>query len=237
MHEPAYKKPRIGWLDTFRGIAIILMVIFHFCYDLTYFGWYDANVGGKSAWLPFRYLILTMFVSLMGISINLAYASRSNIKQYSRWLVKLFAAAGLVTVGTYFVFPTSWVFFGVLHFMAVASIVVYALKDLRFVSFILGISIVLVNLTDFLPYGWPITYIRHLFHEGRSVDYVPLIPWLGVALIGSSLSQFVTGVPCLERIETSLPKILQTLGRHSMVIYLLHQPVLLGALYCVKYFV
>ena len=84
---------RLAWLDALRGIAVVLMVIFHFCYDLSYFGWLDADVAGPSAWMPFRYVIVTTFVVTMGCCLYLAYHSTMHWRHFARRQLKLLGVA------------------------------------------------------------------------------------------------------------------------------------------------
>lgn len=231
------KRPRIEWIDSFRGLAVLLMIVYHFFYDLSYFGWYDADVGGRSEWLPFRYLILTMFISLMAISLYRVHSDRLRLDKYAHWLIRVAGASLIVSVGTSFMFPHSWVYFGVLHFMTVASIFVLLLRNYRIINFIIGWVMIVVYNLDLLPFGWPVNLIRHIFHDGKSVDYVSIFPWLGVALIASSLSQKLFSLNVLNRIGARFPGFVQFLGRHSLPVYLIHQPILFGILYAYKFLV
>lgn len=232
--------PRITWVDTLRGLAIVLMMVYHFAYDLSHFGWYDSDVGGRSAWLPFRYLILTMFISLMAISVNLSHRAGFRPKPCAIWLFKVGGCALLVSFGTSLQFTHSWVYFGILHFMVVASLVVLLLRPYALVSLLLGVAIVVTHwvdiwVTDILPYGWPISYIKHWFHGGRSVDFVPMVPWMGVALIASGVSLKLVALERVQSWVSKLPSFLTFFGRHSLLIYMIHQPIFFGILYSVKY--
>lgn len=114
---------RIQWIDALRGIAIILMVIFHFCYDLRYFGYVDWNVPNGPNWWPFRYVILTLFIFTLGMSLSLAHSTRVHWKKFSIRLGQLALASGAITAMSIFMFPNTWIYFGILHFLCVASVV------------------------------------------------------------------------------------------------------------------
>lgn len=228
-------KTRLDWLDALRGCAIILMVIFHFFYDLSYFGWYDSDVSGVSNWLPLRYLIIGLFAFAMGVSLHVVHAKRFKPSAYARWLLKVFLAGLGVIVATYFVFPHNWVYFGILQFMLVASFGVMALLRWPLASVVVGVAMVVAFRFGNIPYGWPITEIQFLFHNNISVDYVPLFPWLGVALIGAGVAQRLKHSVWLQQVGVQAPHWIKRLGRHTLVIYLAHQPVMLGMMFVVKW--
>jgi uncharacterized membrane protein len=109
------------WVDTLRGFVIVLMVIFHFCYDLRYFGYVDWQVPNGEYWWPFRYFILSVFIFTVGMSLSLAHAKRFFLRQFSRRAIQLLLAAIVVSIGSRALFPQSWIYFGILHFIFVTS--------------------------------------------------------------------------------------------------------------------
>ena len=115
-------RQRLLLIDALRGIAIAMMVAFHFCFDLSYFGLADFNFYEDSFWLNARTLILSSFLFLVGVSLVLATRSGLILTRYLRRLGYLLAAALLVSVATWWMFAERFVFFGVLHFIALASV-------------------------------------------------------------------------------------------------------------------
>lgn len=221
---------RYLWLDGVRAIAVVLMIIFHFFYDLSYFGWYQADVSGVSAWLPFRYFIISLFTLSLGLSLSLVHAKKYQWTKYGLWFAKVFFAAVLVSVGTSFIFPENWVYFGILHFMCVASLLVMLLVKSKWLSFCVGVAIIAIYIFTELHYGWPIHYVQFLFHDNVSEDFVPLFPWAGVALVGSALTPVLVNSALLHQLGALLPKPFLFLGRNTLIIYLLHQPIIFGVL-------
>ena len=107
---------RIHWVDSVRGLAIVLMVIFHFCYDLRYFGYVDWNVPNGASWWPFRYVILTLFIFTLGVSLSLAHSSVIRWRKYAVRLGQIVLAATGITLMSLLMFPNGWIYFGILHF-------------------------------------------------------------------------------------------------------------------------
>ncbi len=219
---------RIWELDFLRGAAILLMVIFHFIYDLNAFYQvpiqYDQGLVyyiGKAA--------ATLFIIIAGISSSL---SRSNIKRG----IKLLLWGMLITLATAITVPESNIIFGILHFLG-ASILLYPLfKQQKPVlllfegTVIILAGIALDNIT--LSSNWlaPLGLPAENF---VSADYYPLIPWFGLFLYGVAWGKI------LYHDKKSLfyfrPRygLLSTLGKHSLLIYLIHQPVLLLFFYLI----
>ena len=221
-------KVRIWELDFLRGIAILLMVIFHCIYDLNAF--YQIPIQYDQG--PVYYIgkaAASLFIFIAGISSSL---SRSNVKRG----IKLILWGIVITFTTSIAVPGSNIIFGILHFLG-ASILLYPLfkgrKPLLLLLF--GTAIILAGVTldnitmsnNWLaPLGLPAK-------DFISVDYYPLIPWFGLFLYGVAWGQI------LYHDKKSLfyfrPRysLLSTLGKHSLLIYLIHQPVLLLFFYLI----
>ena len=91
---------RLVVIDALRGLAILLMVIFHFCFDLSYFGLADFNFYQDLFWLHARTFILSLFLLLVGCSLVLANGGKLDIRRYLRRLAMLIASAALITLST-----------------------------------------------------------------------------------------------------------------------------------------
>ena len=230
-------RPRIWEIDFLRGVAIILMVGYHLLYDL------GAMVGVRSflgfstdlssrAWTIAQLFFAGLFVVLSGISGTL---SRGNVRRG----LKLAAVALLVTAATFVFDRTSTILFGILHCLAV-SILIYGLVLEKAGAaacatagvFVIGLGKGLDALLEgatigtnwLLPFG---------FHDAalNSFDYFPLFPWLGIFLVGAALGKSVYASR-RSLIPTALPvTFINLAGRHSLLIYIVHQPIILGVLY------
>ncbi|NMA02069.1 MAG: DUF1624 domain-containing protein [Clostridia bacterium] len=219
-------KNRINELDFLRGLAIILMIYFHLIYDLREFYDYpfvysegiNYYVGKCSALL---------FITLTGISCSF---SRSNIKRGLRILLYAF----LITFVTYWLFPESYINFGILHFLGVSILLhMYFKKIQPLALFLLGTLTIIVGIifakiqvtTGFL---FPLGLLTSVY---SSLDYYPLFPYFGFFLYGIAFKKVL--YPYNQSLIAYPLKnnFISKLGRHSLFIYLVHQPLLLGILY------
>lgn len=202
---------------------MLLMVIFHFCFDLRYFGFVDWDVPNGPGWWQFRYVILSLFIGTVGISMSLAQGAGFNRKAFLLRQAKLLAAALLISLMSVFMFPQSWIYFGILHFIFAASLICLLLVRFPLLSLVLGIAIVLAHIFDITDPFWPFVYIGQYLPR-YTEDFVPFFPWLGVALIGVYLGHLIRHKkPSFCRYSESSTA---CMGRHALLIYLLHQPIL-----------
>ena len=209
-------------VDLMRSLAIFLMMIFHFIYDLKYFDWVTWNISDANGWNYFRNVILTLFFLCIGISLTYKHAKTFDKKSFFYRLLKVSSAALLVTIMSLFMFPRHWIFFGVLHFIVVACLFAAPFIKLPKTSALVGFFILLLGIFGDIPKRWPFYYISDsLPLYGK--DFVSLFPWLGVILLGITLghSDFfnrnsIKASPLINRL--TIP------GKHSLAIYLLHQP-------------
>lgn len=227
-------RERLVLIDALRGVAILLMILFHFCFDLAYFGLADFNFYRDSFWLNARTVILSSFLLLVGVSLVLATQGGIDTRRYLRRLAMIVAASLLVSAGTWWLFAERFVFFGVLHFIALASVLGLVFVRAGWFSLLAGIAVIALDVYYQSPWFDVVgrRWIGLMTHKPATEDYVPLVPWFGVVLLG------IFAGPALQRLARRLqPRrvpapfgVLATAGRHSLMIYLLHQPVLMGAL-------
>ena len=223
------KSSRDQALDLMRGIAIIMMIVFHLIYDLNTFGY--TNIPLSNFWLTsyWRYLIVFLFLNAVGISLVIAYGNNFSLKKFIKRLAILGLAALSVSLGTYFLFPDAWVYFGILHLIWTATLIAIIFvqfpKTSLFVAaliFILGY----LNLPD-------LSFFRFLLSDYlplSSVDFYPLFPWIAFVFTGIYLGHN----PIYKKIFFMRVPFLQLVGQHSLIIYLLHQVILfslVGAIY------
>ncbi len=228
--------PRILWVDALRGFAIVLMIVFHFCYDLRYFGYVDWSVPDGDYWWPFRYIILTLFIFTAGLSLSLAYGQQWDTKKFSKRSLFVGLSALLVTAMSLLLFPTAWIYFGILHFIFIASLLSLLWLRLPRVAIVFGLCILLAYQFEWLDKQWPFVFFEHWLPQSTE-DFVPLFPWLGVMLLGVGLGGILlqqapkflflgcfnySYFQCVRRLGVGLAY----MGKHSLVIYLVHQPVL-----------
>lgn len=233
---------RLQSVDGLRGVAILLMIAYHFSYDLSYFGFAQFDFYGDPFWLHARTLILGLFLFLVGISLVLATGSRLRPRRYLTRLGLLVGSAAVISLSSYLMFGPRWIFFGVLHFIAVASVVGLLFVRRPWLAWGTGAGLILLDRLFAHPWfdqpAWQ--WFGLMTYKPPTEDYVPFVPWFGVVLLGIFVGHWLCRrpmAPALLRWRSRLPpaRLLAFAGRHSLSIYLLHQPLLLGMLWLAKY--
>ena len=219
---------RIPLIDELRGLAVLLMAAFHFCYDLSAFGFlrFEMN-GGFFSW--FRFLIVTLFFIAIGAGLFLGHSKTIRWRRFCFRELKVVAGALVISLTTYLMYPQSWVWFGVLHFIAVASILALPFVRVPRTALITGVTIFLLyNLLDWFNLALLYQALQPTLHLPKGTqDLTRLIPWLGMVLIGIYLgSRGFWGVYAMPLGLLRRP--IDWLGRHSLLFYLLHQAPLFG---------
>jgi len=204
---------------------MILMAIYHFCFDLNQFGVIHQDMNNSDFWLDFRAVIMTLFMGLIGVGLYLGRASWSS-RSYWKRMARIAACAAVISIVTYAMFGQSWVFFGVLHFAFLVSLVGPGLIQLPWLMLPLGAFLVVLPL-EYRSLWW---HQPGLIISGLSPwkpiteDFAPLCPWLGVAFLGIFVAYQARRWH--QRLyEMEIPP-LSRLGHHSLAFYMLHQVVL-----------
>jgi uncharacterized membrane protein len=227
--------PRWFALDIARGLAVVAMVIFHLIWDLAHFGYAPPNLP----WTPevrfFGHAIAFAFLFIAGVALVLANRPDLRPRAFARRLAIVGGAAGLVSLGTWLIFPGSWVFFGILHCIAAASV---AALPLLFLPWPVALAAALVCLMAPLFVAAPAFNADALLwlglgtREPLTQDWRPFLPWAGAVFAGVAagglLWRLRGGAPVSDAgARARLPgRWTAFLGRHSLAIYLLHQPAL-----------
>jgi uncharacterized membrane protein len=233
------RKGRMGSLDTLRGLALIAMASYHFTWNLEYFGYLEPGTATTGLWKLYARAIASSFLFLAGFSLFLAHGKAINWPSFGKRFAMVAGSALLITIATYVAFPESFIFFGILHNIAAASLVgllflrAPPLVTLLFAA--LAFALPQYVQSDFFNSKW-LAWVGFSTMPPRSNDYVPLLPWLAPFLAGLAVSQFVTPRSWLDRFRNpSSPRnLIATAGRHSLAFYLIHQPALIGLVYAVS---
>ncbi len=233
------RKGRMGSLDTLRGLALIAMASYHFTWNLEYFGYLEPGTATTGLWKLYARAIAISFLFLAGFSLFLAHGKAINWPSFGKRFAMVAGSALLITIATYVAFPDSFIFFGILHNIAAASLVgllflrAPPLVTLLFAA--LAFALPQYVQSDFFNSKW-LAWVGFSTMPPRSNDYVPLLPWLAPFLAGLAVSQFVTPRSWLDRFRNpSSPRnLIATAGRHSLAFYLIHQPALIGLVYAVS---
>ena len=224
---------RFWEIDFMRGVAIFMMVIFHFVWDLSFF--YNVDISFSFGfWKIFQTLTASLFIFLVGVSSFLS--SQKNNTKFKLFLkrgLKVFSFGLLITLVTKILFPSEYIIFGILHFIGVAIILSYFFLNLKYLNLFFGFLFIIVggiiktNYFDF-SYLLPFGFVPSGF---STLDYFPIFPWFGVVLFGIFWAQLF--YKDNERLfefniknNNFLSKKISYTGRKSLIIYLIHQPVL-----------
>ena len=229
---------RYQLIDILRGVAIALMVFYHFSYDLTYFQLVKFDFYRDPFWLNLRTLIVSLFLGLVGVSLVLATERGINRRRYFKRLGLLVLFSLAISINSYFMFPGRTIVFGILHFIAFASVVGLLFVRWPGVSLVVGLGIITLDRIyqhAFFDQAW-VHWLGLMTHKPATEAYVPVIPWFGVVLIGIFIGHQLQRAPALKFVRTwqsnnFLIRGLALAGRHSLLIYVLHQPILLGLLW------
>jgi uncharacterized membrane protein len=227
---------RFERLDALRGAAIVWMAAFHFCFDLNHFGLLDPRQDfyRDPFWTVQRALIVTLFMFTAGLSQAVALDAGQGWPRFWRRWAQIAGCAVLVSAGSALMFPRSWISFGVLHGFAVMLVLARMAAPLRGWLWPLGLLCVL--LPQLVQHPWLDSrwsnWVGLVTRKPVTEDYAPVLPWLGVMLWGLAAGQWLLA----QRrawLAGTLPAALSplaTLGRWSLSFYMLHQPVLIGAI-------
>jgi len=236
---------RYGRIDALRGLAMVWMTAFHFCFDLSHFGYWPQDFRGDPFWTLQRTCIVSLFLLCAGLGQAVAWQRALGWRRFVlRWW-RIAACALLVTVGSAVMFPRSFIYFGVLHGMAVMLLVVRwtAGRSPRWLLLAGVLALASPQLAAWLLHGplagladacngRALNWLGWITRKPFTEDYVPVFPWLGVMWMGMACGRWL-----LERrsplVQGRLPAglgPLALLGRHSLGYYMLHQPVMIGAL-------
>lgn len=230
---------RIWQIDFIRGIAIILMIIFHLIVDLKEFYAYNLDYFGGFWYLEGKFSAI-LFMLICGVSSTLGRSS--TLHGY-----KVFMWSMVLTAVTYVYNENCYILFGILHFLGISLLSVRIMRKLS-IPWLLLVSCATILVGQLFaarfvtnPYLFPIGLMTSTF---VSMDYYPLFPWYGVFLWGLILGKILStnkkrlGICQVPRMQLESPTHLKPfrekiiwLGQHSLVVYLIHQPLLLGFLY------
>lgn len=219
---------RAPYLDALRGMAVIWMIIFHAAYDLRMFHFLSWDFS-QGFWFAFPRVIAFTFLFCVGLSLNFGHVPGPNWNSLAKRSFKLGAAALAVSIGTYFMFPTQWIYFGTLHCILVGSILGVLVVNHRTLCWVLLITI----LTGQYLLEYDIKWVSSVLQK-PSMDFIPIYPWFWAILLGIVSGPYLSRINFLNQMKPR--PFLNLLGRHSLKIYLLHQPLLFGAIWVLSQF-
>jgi uncharacterized membrane protein len=225
-------------IDLVRGIAIMMMVVFHTLFDLNFFSVFSVQVSG-GFWRYFAYATASLFLLVAGISLTISRAkmpaqvTRSQV--IKKFLVRgagIFLLGLLVTLCTWIYLKEGFIIFGILHLIGVSVMLSPLFFWLKKRAVLPGLLCIITGYFLATVNG-PIWLLPLGIHPASfwSVDYEPLFPWFGCVLIGMGLGEYLYKDGLRQFVVPDIPVMviqpLAFLGRHSLVIYLIHQPIII----------
>lgn len=236
---------RFWEVDALRGCAIVFMIIYHTFYDLDLLGNFSFAVNQGKLWIIGRSSAV-LFIYTAGIALSLSY-SRYRLKhpenrnlwhKYVKRGIRIFLWGSLITLVSWFAYPSMPIIFGILHFLGISIIIAYPLIEKKHANLIIAAVVIAIGLylkTIHVPNDWFLWLGVHST-SFQTLDYFPLLPWFGLVLIGIATSNHL--YPAYER-RFNIPdmtglapvRLLTAMGKNSLAMYLLHQPAIILILY------
>lgn len=231
-------------LDAARGLAVVAMILFHSIWDLSYFGYAPANLPWSAPMRLFGHSIAFAFLFIAGVALTLAHRDQIRWRPFWRRFAIVAGAAALVTIGTYVVFPSAYVFFGILHCIAAASLLALLFLPAPWPFALVTAAFFLAGPELFASSAFNSNWLQWIglsTSEPMTQDWRPLFPWAGALLLGVAAGKLLLPIygersgAGGEGVLPQAPRPLATsaergrlffLGRHSLIIYLAHQPLL-----------
>lgn len=237
-----YRKEKI---DLARGIAILAMIFYHFCWDLGEFGIIDREAVNSGGWRLFAQIIGSSFLFISGLSFWFFFRFGRNLNSFWNRFLKLFLGSLFVSIGTYLAYGDYFIFFGILHLFCICNLVAFAI--VRFsVTTLIGFAIFTSIFASYVSFdtlgsrffAWSGLYSGSV----GTVDFYPFFPWASAYILGLAFGKLVyknrtkldeDKDPIEAKSEqffiTRIPKaVLKFLSSYSLYIYLIHQPILFG---------
>ncbi len=229
------QRQRYYALDLLRGLSLLLMVCHHFGYNLVSFGLVGPGLIDNIALDILQPFFASCFIAMSGASSKF---SRNNVKRG----LKICAAALAVSAFTYgfgkFSGLNMFIGFGILHFLGVSTLIYTAVQPVLskirihgvvwLVAFFAAFSV--FPITSNITWLWPIG----VYYPGfSSADYFPLLPWIFMYFFGAWLADPIKDGKMPDFFYKMRCAPLEWVSRHSLWVYLLHQPLIYGGMYLI----
>ena len=239
--RPAHPTTRIDAVDVARGTALVAMIIYHFSWNLRWFGLVDWQVDRDAGWRLFAALIAASFLALVGVSVVLAHTDTVDWNAAWRRIARVAVAAAAISLVTWVVLDDLYVRFGILHAIALGSVIALLAVSISSggLALIGGIALALplIAQTSFAGDAW-LAWTGLISDPPDAVDFVPVLPWVGVIFLAMAATRVAHArgfwaILARWRAQAAATRLLARAGRHSLAVYLVHQPILFGAVWAV----
>ncbi len=212
---------RDRYLDQMRGVGVLMMIIFHFIYDLNYFNFININLFTDIIYIIWRYIIVAIFMNAVGISLVIAYKNKT-FSYFLARLYKLTIIVAVLSLVSYLAFPNKWIYFGILHVILVSSIIGFFFKKNPNIALVIAIAIIIANIFNLPDLSFITHTLNNFLPKQGTLDFYPLFPWLAMVFSGIFLAYH----PWYKKIFITKSKLLEFLGKNALIIYLSHQLIL-----------
>lgn len=216
------KNTRYEIIDHIKAVAVIMMIFFHLFFDLDNFGFVDIDYKVDTFWNMQPKLIIAMFLLSVGMSLRIVHGNGIKWLRFRKRFLKLIFLALIITGVTYQVFPKRWVYMGIIHNIAITSLVGLLFLKIPRISGTLGAAIIFPSAV--LDYTYPF-----FSFSTRAVDHVALLPWGGFVLLGIYLHEINFHKIAIK--DYRFKKYILFLGQKSLPIYFIHQMILFPLCY------
>lgn len=226
----SFPEHRLQIIDLIKGIDIIPMVLFNYSVTLDFFGLIQSPTGlFYQKILPMS--IASVFIFMSGIAAFVSYERNNEnfTKKYITRGLRLLFFAALITISTYIFVPQKTIFFGIIHFFAVSSFLIPVFVRHNKLNIIACISIILAG-SYLAQTEFNFSYLFWLGFVPQNLstfDFFPLIPWMGVILAGIACGGFFVEKTVDLEFKGKFSSLFQYLGKHTLTIYMIHQPLLI----------
>jgi uncharacterized membrane protein len=211
-------------IDIVRVTAIVLMIFFHITFDLGIFGFNQINFYEQPFWFWLPRLIVAFFLTSVGASLVFTYKKTFDSKKFMKRQLKLIFLSICVSLMTYIFFRANWIYFGTLHCIAVTSFIGIIFIKKPYISLALSIGVLFIMLI----FKWDTSTLSDLYPI-KSMDFIPPYPWMAWVWFGIFLGHqsWITKPLNYPRIKPFV----NFVSRHSLGIYLIHQPIIFSVIY------
>ncbi|MDD2486759.1 MAG: heparan-alpha-glucosaminide N-acetyltransferase domain-containing protein [Candidatus Gracilibacteria bacterium] len=219
-------------IDYLKGFLVIVMILFHFNYILSnVFGiYFDISpfflknvqlIGGS------------LFIGISGFCFAISEKKHGKgiIRNYFNKIVILAFLSLSISLITYLSIRSQFIVFGILHFFTLGFSLILFFRKFRYLNFIIGIALIIIgNAIGSILVGSKFLFWLGFKYDGfYSADYYPVIPWFGVMIIGYSIGVFLIEKNLIDKVfsgEIKYLRIIGFLGRKSLLIYVIHAPII-----------
>ena len=228
---------RFFLLDVSRGVSVLAMICYHFYWDLGYFGFIDLGTATQGVGLLAAQAIGVSFITIAGISGRVLTFSKNFKAKFSKRIVKLIILSAMISLATFFMDKNSFIFFGILHFLTICSIISLILATVT-KSYLLFLFFMVAGIISLSSITFDLPAILSLLGFNKTPpitnDFYPLFPWLTFYLFGfwvgqiimSSQSRFLGNISFKYPLNNKLLNFFEYVGKNSLIICIFHQPIL-----------